>query len=96
MSEKNDKKDKATNSTFSEVDRTNAINWKKNPSRESHMWWQEYSMKKKQDNCPRCEAPEANVNTIERVHMMYGMVMERKCQICTWQWTLRVAEESDD
>lgn len=92
-------KDKKTDSvtvTDSKVDRSNPVNWKQNPSRESHMWWQEYSQNKKQDICPRCEAPEENVNTVERMHMMYGIVMERKCQLCAWQWTLRVAEESDD
>ena len=70
--------------------------WNKNPSKESHMWWPEYSMNKKRDNCPRCQAREELVNTTETVRMMYGIVKERLCTVCHWTWTLRIADEGDD
>ena len=53
-------------------------------------------MSSKDDPCPRCSIGSENIEILTVTHMMYGMVHERKCKICHWEWTLRIADEPDN
>ncbi len=69
--------------------------WNPKPTKETHIWWSQRA--KTKDDCPRCNAAdeEAFVMTTETTHMMYGIVYQRRCKVCNWSWTLRIAEDPD-